>query len=152
MASPAKRSAGQVLLRLGFVVYCLWMLWLLFGQRMGTQVYTQQLADRINLVPFATMRRYFPLLSGEKGWYLQRHAIINLVGNVVMFIPLSFCIIRIFPRFYGFFRTFLLCLILIIAVETVQYFTMLGTCDIDDLILNMLGVSIGGLLGKIKRH
>ena len=152
MARARGRSPGQVLLRLCFVAYCAWMLWLLFGQRLGTEVYSQQLADRINWIPMSTIRRYLPLLSGEKGAALQRHAVINLVGNVVMFIPLGFCIPRIFPPFQGFFKTFLACLILVLAVEMIQYFTMLGTCDIDDLILNMAGVIIGWLLHCIRKH
>ena len=33
--------------------------------------------------------------------------------------------------------------IVIIAIELIQLFSLKGMCDIDDLILNLLGVSIG---------
>lgn len=152
MTAKGKRSTGQILLRLAFVGYVVWMLWLLFGQRMGTQVYTQQLAENMNLKPFSTVGRYISLLKNSSDPMLLRHAVINLGGNVVMFIPLGFFLPRIFPLFKGFFRTFVTCLLLILSVELVQYFTMLGTCDIDDLILNMVGVCIGYPFAKIKQY
>ena len=151
MASNRKHTAGQTFLRAVFVVYALWMLWLLFGQRWGTEVYTQQLAESMNLKPFATIKRYIALLGSSKPT-LFRHAVINLVGNVVMFVPLGFFLPGIFPGMRRFFRAFFLSLGLILTVELVQYFTMLGTCDIDDLILNMVGICIGYLFGKIKKY
>ena len=152
MAPRGKRTTGQIILRLLFVAYVGWMLWLLFGQRLGAQSDMVQAAQRLNLKPFATVHRYFPLLMGRKGPALQRLAVINLVGNVVMFIPFGYCIPRIFSAFRGFFPTFFMCFIMITVVEAVQYFTGLGVCDIDDLILNLFGVIIGYLLSLLKRH
>jgi len=152
MAASAKRSAGQILLRFFFVVYCVLMLWLLFGQRWGTEIYTQQLAANVNWKPFATVERYFNMLKNQQNQKLLRHAIINLAGNVVMFVPLGFFLPRIFPRLRGFFRTFFLAAVLICLVEAVQYATALGTCDVDDLILNMFGVILGYPFSKIKQN
>lgn len=152
MAAKGKRSTAQILIRLLFVAYVLWMLWLLFGQRFGTQVYSQQLARSLNLRPFATVGMYWSLLSGGRSEVFWRHAVINLAGNVGMFIPLGFFLPRFFPKLRRFFSTFLLCLLLIALVEVVQYFTMLGACDIDDVILNMIGICIGYLLSKLKGY
>lgn len=152
MAAPAPKPLGQILARLAFVCYCGWMLWLLFGQRLGTEVYAQQLALSINLKPLATVGRYLALLERRPSAALVRHAIVNLAGNVVMFIPLGFFLPCIFIRLRGFFRTALAALLLILAVELVQYFTMLGTCDIDDLILNMTGVFVGFLIWCVMRR
>ena len=152
MTAREKRSTAQIITRLLFVAYAVWMLWLLFGQRWGTQVYTQQLAQSLNLKPFATIGKYIGILEKISSEKLLRHAVINLAGNVVMFIPLGFFLPRIFPKLRGFFRTFFACLLLILLVELTQYLTMLGTCDIDDLILNMAGVCIGYLFSKIKLH
>ena len=150
MANKTKRSGRQILLRAAFLAYVLWMLWLLFGQRWGTEIYSQELAKSMNLQPFVTIKHYIALLkNGPSG--LVTHAVINLVGNVVMFVPLGFCLPKIFPKFRNFFRTFFFCVLLIVAVELLQYYTYLGTCDIDDLILNMAGVTIGYLFSKIKQ-
>ena len=40
-------------------------------------------------------------------------------------------------------RTMLACTGIICLVELCQMVTLLGTCDIDDLILNLLGCAIG---------
>ena len=152
MAAATKRTARQILLRFFFVAYCAWMLWLLFGQRMGTEGELAALGERMNLDPFATIKRYWPLLMGGNGLALRRQAVINLVGNVVMFVPLGYCLPRIFPWFRRFFRTFFVCILLIAAVELVQLFTGLGVCDVDDLILNMAGISLGYLISKIKQN
>lgn len=152
MASNRKHSTAQTVIRLLFVVYVFLMLWLLFGQRFGTQVYTQQLARSLNFRPFATVGMYLKLLRSHASEAFWRHAIVNLAGNVVMFVPLGFFLPSIFSEFRGFFATFFFSLLLIALVEVVQYFTMLGACDIDDLILNMMGICIGYLLSKLKQH
>ena len=146
------RKENQSFWRLCFVAYCGLMLWLLFGQRWGTEVYAQQLAESINLTPLTTIKRYWHVLQNTKNASMLRHAVINLVGNVVMFIPLGYCLPRIWRRFRSFFPTIMLSVLLIVAVETIQYFTKLGTCDIDDLILNTLGACMGYILFKIKHR
>ena len=152
MARTDSRTGGQILLRFCFVAYCGLMLWLLFGQRLGTEIYTQQLADSVNLRPLATVGRYVNLLQTNSNEKLLRHAVINLAGNVVMFIPLGFFLPRAFPRLRHFFRTFFLAVLVICLIEAVQYATWLGTCDVDDLILNTVGVCIGYPFSKIKQN
>ena len=150
MSRRKKSKTGQVL-RAAFLGYAVWMLWLLFGQRLGTEVYSQELAKSMNLQPFTTIKHYIALLdNGNPG--LVRHAIINLAGNVFMFIPLGFFLPRIFPKLRSFFKTLLCCICIIAAVELAQYYSLLGTCDIDDLILNTVGVCIGYLFAIIKQY
>ena len=50
-----------------------------------------------------------------------------------------------------FLRTFFASAALILTVEVLQLFTLLGSCDVDDLILNMAGVILGYLLWKLCR-
>ena len=145
------RAAGRWLLRIAGVVYCLWMLWLLFGQRLGTQIYEQQLADGINLVPFATVGKYIQLLTACGDEALARHAAINLAGNVVLFIPLGIFLPSFCKNFRSFLKTALAALGIIVAVEMLQYVTLLGSCDVDDLILNMIGVLIGYPIWRMIR-
>ena len=132
------------------MLYTVLMLWLLFGQRWGTPIYQQQLAENINLVPLVTLKRYWQLLQGSDG-ALVRHAFINLGGNVVMFVPLGALLPGVFPRLRKFWKTFFFSGALIVTIEIVQYFTLLGTCDIDDLILNLAGVTLGYLLYRCIR-
>jgi glycopeptide antibiotics resistance protein len=143
MAKQKKHTFGQVLLRLGFVVYVAAMVWLLFGQRWGEEFYRS-----VNLRPLVTIRLYWRLLHRESA-YLVRHAFINLVGNVVMFIPLGFFQPYLFLKLRRWYKTLLCTIVLILVIECVQYLTGLGSCDVDDLILNTLGALLGYGLWRI---
>lgn len=157
MKNKDRRGFGQILLRLLFLLYAAVMLWLLFGQRIdpdGTGV-SGKLGSNLNLIPLKTVKMYLNMLSGTASAYLLRHAFINLLGNVVMFIPLGFFLPYIWKRQRSFVKLFLSVTVLILLVETVQYFTALGSCDVDDLILNLLGAVIGygvwKLTAKLRR-
>lgn len=69
--------------------------------------------------------------------------VINLVGNVVMFIPFGYLIPAVFSSRWSFSKFLLLFTALIILLETAQMLLRVGTGDVDDLFLNV----IGGLLG-----
>ncbi len=133
------------------IVFCLYgalMLILLFD-RAGydpSKPYAEQL--QYNLVPFETIRLFWRLLqSGSLG--LRNHALINLVGNVVMFIPLGFLLPTVSPRQRKLWRTLLATAMIIVLVEMLQLFSLRGSCDVDDLILNVLGACLGYILYKI---
>lgn len=70
----------------------------------------------------------------------------NLFGNVGLFIPLGVFLPLLFSVLRRFGRFLLLTLLLILALELTQAATGLGTFDVDDLILNLLGVCLGYLL------
>ena len=145
MAKERKRGFGQVFLRIAFLLYVAAMAWLLFGQRYGGEFYRS-----INLKPFVTIKLYYSLLQGNDA-YLVRHAFINLVGNVVMFVPLGFYQPYLVSGLRKWYKTMLTTVVLILLVEVVQYVTGLGSCDIDDLLLNLAGAWLGYILWRITR-
>ena len=145
MAKQKTNTPGQILLRLLFLVYAGAMAWLLFGQRWGGTFYRS-----VNLTPFVTIRLYWKLLHSESD-YLVRHAFVNLVGNVVMFIPLGFFQPWLSAKLRTWYKTLASTMVLILLVEAVQYLTRLGSCDIDDLILNIVGAVIGYILWRITK-
>ena len=127
-----------------FLAYCALMLWLLFdrpGYEPGIP-YWEQAAEHLNLIPFRTLRLFGELLVSGVRSYI-RMAVINLGGNVIMFIPLGFLLPRVFPHLTSLPRVLLVTAVLITAVEITQLFTLVGSCDIDDLILNIIGSAIG---------
>ena len=146
MTKQRKNTFGQVMLRLGFVIYVAAMIWLLFGQRWGEEFYRS-----VNLRPFVTLRLYWKLLHGESDYYV-RHAFINLVGNVVMFIPLGFFQPYLMKFLRKWYRTLFSTAVLILTIECIQYLTGLGSCDIDDVILNVAGAIIGYILWRANRR
>lgn len=133
--------------RILFGLYCVLMLWLLFGQRIAWvdySNYTNSIIKNINLIPFRTITEY---LTAESNDY--EHAFINLAGNVVMFIPLGFFISFIWKRLRNFGLHTLHTIIIILIIEALQLFTLLGSFDTDDLILNTVGSAIGYFIWKI---
>lgn len=143
MAKLKKGSSRRAFWRLAFLVYCGIVLWLLFGQRMGTASWSENL----NLRPLKTIRLYFTLIRGDDG-YLVRHAFINLVGNVILFVPIGYLMPQIWKKLRSFIKVFLITAGTVVLVEILQYFTGLGSCDVDDLILNVPSAMIGYVLWK----
>lgn len=70
-----------------------------------------------------------------------------VLGNVVMFMPFGF-LGWIFPRLQNLKENIFAFISAIVIVETLQYFTRLGICEVDDVILNTFGVFLGW---QIKR-
>lgn len=131
-----------------FAAYCLMMLALLF-HRAGYEpdlAYADQL--RWNLIPFHTIRLYWRAFqSGSPS--LRMISVINLGGNIIMFIPLGFLLPPVFPKLKNLTSVLVTTAAIIICVELIQLLTLVGSCDIDDLILNMLGGAIGFCLYRI---
>ena len=158
MAKKRKKQSDTAAVLFG--IYGIIMLYLLFI-RNRTAVdgvpYWQQVMSNYNLTPFHTIDNYWHVLT-NKAYYMEkwgaasiyrynaRHAFVNLAGNVVMFVPLGTLLPAANGKLRKFFRTFFACLGLVAAVEVLQLFTLLGSCDVDDLILNMIGVIIGYIL------
>ena len=138
---------SNVYRRMVFEVYCALMLVLLFLQRsphLGAGVgYAETLRSNLNLIPGVTIHRFMRVWDTP---VYHRAAIVNLIGNVIMFIPLGFGLPWVFERLRRLWKTLLVSAGIIILVETIQLVTLLGHCDVDDLILNLIGVSAGYLL------
>lgn len=91
----------------------------------------------INLLPFKTicsqLRRFkhIPIIVME-----------NILGNIVIFIPFGV----LFPlslRKTSYYKTFLAGIIYVLFIELMQFVFMLGVFDIDDIILNCVGIACG---------
>lgn len=135
-----------------FAAYCTVMLWLLFGQRIGTTGnvdYWAQLQSQLVYRPFETIRRFLWVLRYSQDAAQLRHAIVNLGGNVIMFVPLGFLVPCIWEKTQRFGRHLLTMTLVILAVELLQLFTLLGSCDVDDLLLNLAGTSLGFFIWKL---
>ena len=134
--------------RFTFLVYCGFMLWLLFGRTSGViegLSYEETLRHNINLTPLLTIRNYWYVILHRSNETMVRHCIINLAGNVLLFIPAGWLLPRLWKPMRNFFLFFLTCTLAIFLVELVQLFTLLGRFDVDDLILNLSGMLLGYL-------
>ncbi|HEX7871256.1 MAG TPA: VanZ family protein [Chryseobacterium sp.] len=71
-----------------------------------------------------------------------------VLGNVVMFMPFGF-LGWIFPRLQNLKENIFAFISAIVIVEALQYFTRLGICEVDDVILNTFGVFLGWQIKRI---
>ena len=145
-----QQSKIKKLLWFAAILYALVMLWLLFGRSqfdIGLG-YWEQAKMNINLVPFNTIWQYLNLLIKQTNPYLLPHAFINLFGNIAAFVPLGFLLPCLWNRLQSVGQFSLCTVSLIVTVEIVQLFTLRGSCDIDDLILNMIGALIGFVIWR----
>jgi len=93
----------------------------------------------INIVRLLPMFSTFDFVKDAIGW---KTVLINILGNILMFAPFGFLGI-IFQKLIDFKTLIINFLSAIILIESLQYFTRLGVFDIDDIILNTVGVAIG---------
>ncbi len=140
-----KESTGS-LWRMIFVIYIGALIWLLFGRSWGWDdglSYRQLVESRINLQPFYTIDNYLSVIIHRPDSPFFQKCIIELAGNLGMFVPAGWLLPRIFPKMQRFFPFLLTSLGTIFLIEVIQLFTLLGSFDIDDVILNMTGILIG---------
>ena len=71
---------------------------------------------------------------------------------MLSFIPVGVLLPKVSKALQNFLRFFLLCFAIMLAVELLQLVTLLGCFDVDDLILNLSGMSLGFLLERIIRR
>ena len=88
-----------------------------------------------NFFPFSSI---LPYLLGERGLMIGG---INIVGNIVLLIPIGFLLPLVYPGLLK--KFFLLSFVPGLAIEVLQIVLRVGIFDIDDIILNGLGVMIG---------
>lgn len=106
---------------------------------------------RYNLVLFQEITRcikYRAILGNEV-------VLMNLVGNVVGFMPFGFLLPLLSVKERRLVMVLLLTFELSLVVEVVQLFTGVGSFDVDDLLLNTLGGILGygcyGMFARLSR-
>jgi glycopeptide antibiotics resistance protein len=89
-----------------------------------------------NFLPFKTI---LPYLIGEKGLMI---AVINLAGNIILLVPIGFLVPFIYRKM-TWKKTLALAVAAGLAIEGMQALFRVGIFDIDDVMLNGLGVIVG---------
>ena len=136
-----------------FLLYCGGMLWLLFfGTRQPDYGnYWAQIEGNYSIKPFYTINNYMRVLLRGTNGDLVRHCAINLIGNILLFIPGGYLFPKLFPRLRPFWRFLLLSFALLLLIESAQLFSLRGRLDVDDLILNLFGLCLGYIFYIIKK-
>lgn len=121
------------------ILYCLALIYILFMHNH----YRYGMNFRLcNLIPFHTIIGYFKRLSDNT---INTSIVVqNLFVNLILFLPMGMSLPVIFEnKMNRFWKFLIISLIVITSIEMLQFITMTGSADIDDVILNTIGASIG---------
>ncbi len=126
-----------------FCIYCVLLVYFLF---LNTRVipyssYWDHIKRSINLIPFKTVTEYITRISNNT--INLTSFIYNTFGNLFLFMPMGSLLPCVNSKINTLSRTCLMGFSIILCVEVLQLFSTLGTFDIDDIILNMVGLILG---------
>lgn len=97
---------------------------------------------RVNLVPLVSL---FPVKN-------MRAYLLNVVGNVAMFLPSGIVLPVVYKRLDRFWKVVAAGAGISLAIELTQLLFAVRASDVDDLILNTLGVVLGyGIYAGVRR-
>lgn len=144
----AKLKLSNIFLHTLFFIYIIQLVYLLFlspqylrdHKEIIDESYKYTLNYRFNyetnLIPFQTIKRMLSLCYYDQ---YQVFAYVNLLGNLIAFVPFSFFLPLLYPKQRKGIYFILTLACIIIVVEILQFFTLSGSMDIDDFILNFFG-------------
>ena len=136
-----KEFNHKAVMKLLFIIYmCVLVYVVFFAEAMGR---TPQDGYVYNLTPLKEIKRFMKYIWDNDA--LGRAARLNIFGNIIAFIPFGIYLPYTSESKLGFISTFLYTL----TIELVQLITKVGSCDVDDIILNALGGVIGYILWYI---
>lgn len=129
-----------------FIVYLLSLTYFLFFAEATGRTFADR-TYQYNLIPFHEIRRFL-IYRRQLGFAAVA---LNLAGNVVAFIPFGLLLPLLVKWARSFGKTLTLGFEFSLLVEILQLFSKVGSFDVDDIILNTLGVLAGYVLFLLMR-
>lgn len=109
---------------------------------------TSYLKYSFNIVPLKTIKLF---TNGYINGYVSfKNFSNNIIGNFCAFMPYGIFLPLIFKKMDKYYKFLITMILIVLFIEIIQFLTVSGSCDIDDLILNVLGSSIIYAILKIK--
>ena len=130
-----------ILLLLGYLYLLTELLLFSFRTPMGEQsrlTYEEYFKHKVNIVPFKTIQMYLG--------YNSYNSIINIFGNILVFFPMGLFYGYFFKRTNNVILSILVFSFVSFVFEALQMLFLVGSFDVDDILLNALGGTIGFLL------
>jgi glycopeptide antibiotics resistance protein len=123
------------------------VIYIVFFARRRQALHKMNREQLVNTTPVLNKWREYRMLNPNKKGE-AKHFFINLLGNILLFIPFPFVLVIVFNKkqpAYILLSAFLLSLF----IEVMQFIFKSGVADADDVLLNTLGATIGLLLVKM---
>ena len=132
-----------------FIIYCLLLITILFFNneyRVGiyedTKIFSKEHFNSTNIIPFNTI---IECIKGLITNNINKKIVISNLGiNLILFAPMGVFISILFKDKIKNIKQFILAMIIVLfSVEMLQFITLRGSMDIDDIILNITGAIVG---------
>ena len=127
-----------------FVFYCLVLLYIFILDRISHIRAYESIRDfllRVNLIPFRTVYEYIDKIINNR--INVDTAITNLIGNIIVFLPMGAFLPCLFHKMRSFKKTILTVFFIVLGIELLEIILAMGAFDIDDFIFNLGGAMIG---------
>lgn len=122
-----------------FIYLVLLAYFLFFSEALGRNVSETY---RYNLEPFKEIRRFYTYRDTlGMGAFL-----LNIVGNILAFVPFGILRPLIGQRRHSFYRTITQGFLFSLCIEIAQLVSHVGSFDVDDILLNTAGIIVGYVL------
>lgn len=139
----------RLIVVLVFSIYCIFLAYVLFFNLRFTHLsYINHIKRSVNLIPFKTIAEYISRIKNDTinlSTFIE-----NILGNLVLFLPMGFMLPCISDKFRRFSKVFVTTIVMVLIIEATQLFTTLGSFDIDDIIFNMFGCCVGYGIYSLK--
>lgn len=97
-----------------------------------------------NFTPFKTIKMYID-------YAYKLNSVENLAGNVLVFVPFGFLFPFVAKEGERFYVMLLNAFVFVMGIEMFQLFSALGAFDVDDILLNCFGASLGFGIYRLVR-
>ena len=121
-----------------FVIYCAALAFVLFFPNLHRYSHGSRL---YNITPFATVSELIGrLIEGT----INADIVVRNIGvNILLFVPMGAFLPVLFKKLRKFRWVILVCFSATVAAELIQFIFILGSFDVDDIILNTAGAAAG---------
>lgn len=145
-----KKNIYNITIWVLFVVYLIILIWVLFiSPKRFYDITTQQYFRAFtNLIPFKTFKEYYHLIEANQ--INISIVITTLLKNIIAFIPLGLFLPCLYSKIYNYKKTLIWSCVFILLFRFARLLLMLGSFDVDFIIVNLMGVSLGYAFLKIR--
>lgn len=130
-----------------FVFYCAALIGALIVSRVDFANFAQARAEYLedfdlmtNFIPLETVRLYINAIKYD--YIGMEIPLSNLVGNAMLFMPMAVFLPCLFAPMRRLWLFALAMALALVAVEAAQLLLACGSCDVDDVLLNLAGTLI----------
>jgi glycopeptide antibiotics resistance protein len=110
-------------------------------------------ARGVNFVPVINTIEEFSYSFAKGRAFMRTHSLENIIGNVILLVPLGILLPLLSTRFNSFKKIFIAALLFSLSIEVIQLvsrsFGIYRSADVDDVILNITGALVGLFILRI---